>query len=80
MIDPGADGADATLTPGAAEAVGLPAGTDGSVAARVVQVWTALFGLVSFEVFGQTYGVVDRHEEFFADAVDRLGDLLGLPR
>jgi AcrR family transcriptional regulator len=80
VVDRGAGGTDATLAAGAAEAVGLPAGADGSVGARVVQVWTALFGLVSFEVFGQTHNVVDRHEEFFAAAVERLGDLLGLPR
>ena len=44
----------------------------------VVQVWTALFG-VSFEVFGQLHNVVERREEFFHDAFERLGDLLGLP-
>ncbi len=52
---------------------------DATVGARVVQVWTALFGLISFEVFGQLHNVVDRREEFFHDAVERLGDLLGLP-
>jgi hypothetical protein len=45
----------------------------------MIQAWTALFGLVSFELFGHTHNVVDRHEEFFADSVGRLGDLLGLP-
>jgi AcrR family transcriptional regulator len=79
VVDPGADGTDATLTPGAAEMVGLPTGADSSVAARAVQAWTALFGLVSFELFGQTHNVVAQHEEFFTDAVERLGDLLGLP-
>lgn len=79
VVDPGTGGADATLTPGAVESVGLPAGPDTSAAARAVQVWTALFGLVSFELFGQTHNVVERHEEFFRGAVERLGDLLGLP-
>ena len=73
-------GADATLAPGAAEAVGLPVDPEGTVGARVVQVWTALFGLVSFEVFGHTAQRGERREEFFHDAVERLGDLLGLPR
>jgi AcrR family transcriptional regulator len=79
VVDPGTDGADATLTPGAAESVGLPADPGTSAAARAVQAWTALFGLVSFELFGQTHNVVERHEEFFRGAVERLGDLLGLP-
>jgi AcrR family transcriptional regulator len=79
VVEAGTGGADATLTPGAAESVGLPADPDGSVGARAVQSWMALFGLVSFEVFGHTHNVVERHEEFFHDAVERLGDLLGLP-
>ena len=41
--------------------------------------WTALFGIISFELFGHLHNVVDRREEFFHDAVERLGDLLGLP-
>ena len=80
VVDPGTDGADATLTPGAAESVGLPTDSATSAAARAVQVWTALFGLVSFELFGQTHNVVEHHEEFFRGAVERLGDLLGLPQ
>jgi AcrR family transcriptional regulator len=79
VVDAGTGGADATLAPGAAESVGLPADPGGSVAARAVQVWTALFGLVSFELFGQTHNVVAQHEEYFRGAVERLGDLLGLP-
>ena len=79
VVDPGTGGADAALAPGAAEAVGLPVDPEATVGARVVQVWTALFGLISFEVFGQLHNVVDRREEFFHDAVERLGDLLGLP-
>jgi AcrR family transcriptional regulator len=79
VVAPGTDGADATLAPGAAEVAGLPTSAGSSVAARAVQSWTALFGLVSFELFGQTHNVVAQHEEFFADAVERLGDLVGLP-
>jgi AcrR family transcriptional regulator len=80
VVDPGTGGADAALVPAAVEAVGLPVDPGTSVAARTVQVWTALFGLVSFELFGQTHDVVARHEEFFRGAVERLGDLLGLPQ
>jgi AcrR family transcriptional regulator len=49
------------------------------VLAEAVAAWAQIFGLVSFELFGHTHNVVDRHEEFFTDAVNRLGDLLGLP-
>jgi len=80
VVEPGTGGTDALLTAGIAAEVGLPADPGGSLGARMIQAWTALFGLVSFELFGHTHNVVDRHEEFFADAVDRLGDLLGLPR
>lgn len=79
-VDRGTGDADAALSPGAADSVGLPDGPDGSLATRAVQAWTALFGLVSFELFGHTHNVVARHEEYFHGAVERLGDLLGLPR
>jgi AcrR family transcriptional regulator len=80
VVDAGTGGTDTLLTPGIAAEVGLPADPGGTLGVRMIQAWTALFGLVSFELFGHTNNVVDRHEEFFADAVDRLGDLLGLPR
>jgi AcrR family transcriptional regulator len=78
-VAPDADGSDAALTRGVAESVGLPADPAASVAARSIQVWISLFGLVSFEVFGHTHNVVERHDEYFHGAVGRLGDLLGLP-
>jgi AcrR family transcriptional regulator len=78
-VAPEADGADAALTPGVAEAVGLPGGPDGSAAARTIQVWTGLFGLVGFELFGHLHNVVEHRDDYFAGAVDRLGDLVGLP-
>ena len=78
-IEPGADGTDATLHPGVAAAVGVPSDGAGSLAARAIQVWIAVYGLVSFELFGHLHNVVDRREEYFAAAVDRLADSLGLP-
>ncbi|GAA2364365.1 TetR/AcrR family transcriptional regulator [Streptomyces cuspidosporus] len=41
--------------------------------------WAQLFGLVSFEVFGQFNKVVEAREEFFAHAVAALGRATGLP-
>ena len=78
-VHPGTDGADATLHPGVAAAIGLPSGGTGSLAARAVQAWTAVYGLVSFELFGHLHNVVDRRDEYFDAAVDRLADQLGLP-
>jgi len=41
--------------------------------------WTALFGLVSFELFGQFHNVIAAHDEFFDAAVRELGTFVGLP-
>ena len=54
--------------------VELPA----DVLAATLTAWTQLFGLVSFEVFGQTRGVVDDHEAFFASAVGAMAVSIGL--
>lgn len=40
--------------------------------------WTQLFGLVGFEVFGQTRGVVDDHEAFFTAAAGAMAAGIGL--
>ena len=58
--------------------VGLPADAGSSLAARAVQAWTSLFGLINFELFGHTHNVVADHARFFDDAVDRLATQLGL--
>jgi hypothetical protein len=41
-------------------------------------VWTSLFGLLSFELFGQQARSFDPADELFAHAVDALADDLGL--
>jgi len=65
------------LHPGIAERMGLP--PDSALAARAIFAWTALFGMLGFELFGHTHNVVDDHERFFTEAADRLADQLGLP-
>jgi hypothetical protein len=40
--------------------------------------WAQLFGLISFEVFGQFTGIVDDREVFFAHAVGELARGIGL--
>ena len=49
------------------------------VIARAVIAWTQLFGMISFELFGQLVGSVDPSDEFFGYAVDHMADLAGLP-
>lgn len=46
---------------------------------RAIVVWSQLFGMISFELFGQFVGSVDPADEFFAHAVEQLVDFVGLP-
>lgn len=46
---------------------------------RGLVVWTQLFGMISFELFGQFVGSVDPSDEFFDHAVSHFCDYLGLP-
>jgi AcrR family transcriptional regulator len=41
--------------------------------------WTQLFGMISFELFGQLVGSVDPSDEFFAHALARMARFVGLP-
>ncbi len=49
------------------------------VLVNAIIAWSQLFGMVSFELFGQFVGSVDPTDEFFATAVERMADLVGLP-
>lgn len=49
-----------------------------AVAVALVAVWSEIFGLISFEVFGQFHRVVEDREAFFAHAADRLAHEVGL--
>jgi AcrR family transcriptional regulator len=59
----------------AAVAPGVPPG----VAARGLIAWTQLFGMISFELFGQLVGTADPADDFFGYAVDQTATLVGLP-
>jgi AcrR family transcriptional regulator len=59
-----------------AEALGLE--VDAGRVVRLLAASTQLFGLVSFELFGHTKGVVSDHDAFFADRVDAMADDLAL--
>ena len=73
-------GADLALHPGIAARMGLPdLSPSTSLAARAIFAWTALFGMIGFELFGHTRNVVDDHRAYFDDAVDRLAASFGVP-
>jgi hypothetical protein len=40
--------------------------------------WTQMFGLLSFELFGQTRGLIDDHDAFFREAATVMGRRIGL--
>lgn len=50
-----------------------------SVLARALMAWTQLFGMVSFELFGQLVGVVDPSGYFFDHTVAQMAAFIGLP-
>ena len=55
------------------------AGVPDDVAARTLAAWAGLFGLVSFELFGQFENVVTDRDAFFSYAASCLGHMVGLP-
>ncbi|TDE12668.1 TetR/AcrR family transcriptional regulator [Jiangella asiatica] len=63
-----------------AEAVrSLMPGLPDDLVARAVASWTGLFGILSFEIFGQFNNVVDDRTTLFEHTIDTLGRLVGLP-
>jgi hypothetical protein len=48
------------------------------VLARALIAWTQLFGMVSFELFGQLVGSVDPSDDFFEYAIGEMAALVGL--
>ncbi len=53
-------------------------GTQGPLVARGLIAWTQLFGMISFELFGQLVGGVDPADAFFGYAVEQMADFIGL--
>ena len=49
------------------------------VVVRALVVWSALFGLVSFELFGQFHNVIAANADFFTTAAGELAGFVGLP-
>jgi AcrR family transcriptional regulator len=46
---------------------------------RMLIAWTQLFGMISFELFGQLVGSVDPADSFFGYTVGQMADFIGLP-
>jgi AcrR family transcriptional regulator len=62
----------------AALAGDLDADLSAGQAGELVLVWTQLFGLISFELFGHLKGVVEHNAAFYDDVADQLGARLGI--
>jgi AcrR family transcriptional regulator len=45
---------------------------------RVIIAWTQLFGMISFELFGQLVGSVDPSQPFFEHTTAQMADFIGL--
>jgi AcrR family transcriptional regulator len=81
----GTNGAvDAPMPPLLAEqAAALAAAIAPAVPAPVVLrgliAWTQLFGMISFELFGQFAGVAEPADDFFRYAVEQMANFAGLP-
>jgi AcrR family transcriptional regulator len=54
-------------------------GVPEAVIIRMLIAWTQLFGMISFELFGQLVGSVDPADTFFGYAVEQMADFIGLP-
>jgi AcrR family transcriptional regulator len=48
------------------------------VLARLLAAWTQLFGMVSFELFGQTRNVIEAHEDLFDTTTSLMARAIGL--
>ena len=44
----------------------------------VLLAWTQLFGMLSFELFGQTHGPVEDHAALFRSAASAMAAVVGL--
>jgi AcrR family transcriptional regulator len=54
-------------------------GVPGPVVARALIAWTQLFGMISFELFGQFVGSLEPADPFVAYAAEQMADFIGLP-
>ena len=77
------DGAGPPLPPVLGEqattvAEAIAPGVPGPVIVRGLIAWTQLFGMISFELFGQFVGSLDPADEFFGYTVEQMADFAGI--
>jgi AcrR family transcriptional regulator len=53
-------------------------GVPGPLILRGMVAWTQLFGMISFELFGQLVGTVEPADDFFRDTVEQMADFAGI--
>jgi AcrR family transcriptional regulator len=80
---PGPGPAPAPLPPVLVQQVAIVAdaiapGVPEAVIARLLIAWTQLFGMISFELFGQLVGSADPADAFFGYAVNQMAGFIGL--
>jgi hypothetical protein len=78
---PGADGAPDTglLSAATAEVLGGDhPSLDEAVRVRALLAWSAIYGTISFELFGHFVGSVEDADRFFDRAMTELAGLVGL--
>ena len=63
----------------AALAAALTSPVAPDVLVRTVIAWTQLFGMISWELFGQFVGSFEPADALFAHAVDQLATFVGFP-
>ena len=83
-VPAGRDGAEDALTAGLADQAAVLAAVLASpvapdVLVRAVTAWTQLFGMISFELFGQFVGSFEPADALFAYATAQLAAFVGLP-
>jgi AcrR family transcriptional regulator len=60
-------------------AAAIAPGAGDAVIARALIAWTQLFGMISFELFGQFVGSLEPADAFFGYAVEQMAGYIGLP-
>jgi len=61
-----------------AVAAAVAPGVPGPLMTRGLIAWTQLFGIISFELFGQLVGVAEPADALFGYAVDQMADFVGI--
>lgn len=72
-----ADQAEDATQPDSGETATAP--VDEQTTLRLLTAWTQIFGLISFELFGQTAGAVVAHDDLFHATTTAMASHLGLP-